>query len=56
MHDQAPLLRQHADYVDPWTFANARDLALLRLRRDLDALGFAGVLEVSRSRRSSTAR
>jgi UV DNA damage endonuclease len=59
---QAPLLKQHADYIDPWTFAEfmqrlhdvrfdimleakAKDLALLKLRRDLDALGLAGVLD-----------
>lgn len=59
---EAPLLRQHADYVDPSTLAHfvgelddvpfdimleakAKDLALLKLRRDLQALGFARVLE-----------
>jgi len=58
---QPPLLRQHADYVDPWTFADfvaglsdlrfdvmleakAKDLALLRLRRDLETIGRADVL------------
>lgn len=58
---EAPLLRQHADYIDPWTVAEfldalrdvrfdvmleakAKDLALLKLRRDLAALGFAHVL------------
>ncbi|MEJ7810436.1 MAG: UV DNA damage repair endonuclease UvsE [Gemmatimonadaceae bacterium] len=50
----APLLSQHADYIDPWTFdafartlrrpvdvmleAKAKDLALLRLRKDLAML------------------
>lgn len=60
---EAPLLRQHADYVDPWTFAHfldalrdrafdvmieakAKDLAVLKLRRDLDSLGFEHVLRV----------
>lgn len=58
---EAPLLRQHADYVDPWTFADflgsladvdfdvmleakAKDLALLRLRQDLEKIGRADVL------------
>jgi UV DNA damage endonuclease len=58
---EAPLLKQHADYIDPWTFADfigslrdvpfdimleakAKDLALLKLRRDLAALGAADVL------------
>jgi UV DNA damage endonuclease len=58
---QAPLLRQHADYVDPWTFAHflgalrdldfdvmleakAKDLALLKLRGDLEKLGCRDVL------------
>jgi UV DNA damage endonuclease len=53
---RAPLLKQHADYIDPWTFtefmaelrnehfdvmleAKAKDLALLKLRRDLVTLG-----------------
>ncbi|HEX2225373.1 MAG TPA: UV DNA damage repair endonuclease UvsE [Thermoanaerobaculia bacterium] len=55
---EAPLLRQHADYVDPWTFADfldgvrdvdfdvmleakAKDLALLRLKDDLERIGRA---------------
>src|SRR5690606_32435504 len=59
---EPPLLRQHADYVDPFTFADflselgdrrfdvmieakAKDLAVLKLRRDLEAIGRAGVLE-----------
>jgi UV DNA damage endonuclease len=58
---EAPLLRQHADYVDPFTFADlagsladldfdvmleakAKDLALLKLRADLRAIGRADVL------------
>jgi UV DNA damage endonuclease len=69
---EAPLLRQHADYVDPWTFADfvgsladlpfdvmleakAKDLALLRLRQDLERIGRADVLlapEPSRLRAS----
>jgi|GEM_PF-143280 len=53
---EPPLLRQHADFVDPWTFADflarladlpfdvmieakAKDLAVIKLRRDLAALG-----------------
>lgn len=56
-----PLLRQHADYVDPWTFAEfldalrdrafdvmieakAKDLAVLKLRDDLETLGREDVL------------
>lgn len=56
-----PLLRQHADYIDPWTFADfmgglrdvrfdvmleakAKDLALLKLRRDLTVINAADVL------------
>lgn len=56
-----PLLRQHADYIDPWTFADflgslmdrrfdvmleakAKDLALLKLERDLESLGRSEVL------------
>jgi UV DNA damage endonuclease len=59
---EPPLLRQHADYIDPWTFAafleelrdlrfdvmleaKAKDLALLKLRSDLRALGREDVLE-----------
>lgn len=62
----APLLRQHADYVDPWTFADfigsladrrfdvmleakAKDLALLKLRADLETIGRAEVLSQPRS-------
>lgn len=58
---EPPLLRQHADYVDPWTFADfldtlrdhrfdvmieakAKDLAVLKLRRDLQTIGRADVL------------
>jgi UV DNA damage endonuclease len=58
---EPPLLRQHADYIDPWTCAEflgelhdrafdvmleakAKDLALLKLRQDLRALGFEWVL------------
>lgn len=58
---EAPLLRQHADYVDPWTFADfldelrdlafdvmieakAKDLAVLKLRNDLDTIGCSRVL------------
>jgi UV DNA damage endonuclease len=58
---EPPLLRQHADYVDPFTFADflseladrrfdvmieakAKDLAALKLRRDLEVIGRAGVL------------
>jgi UV DNA damage endonuclease len=58
---EAPLLRQHADYIDPWTFAEfmqsladvrfdvmleakAKDLALLKLRRDLATLCCSHVL------------
>ena len=58
---EAPLLRQHADYIDPWTFADfldslgehrfdvmleakAKDLALLKLRDDLQRIGHAHVL------------
>lgn len=58
---EAPLLRQHADYIDPWTFADfldslgdprfdvmleakAKDLALLKLRDDLQTIGCAHVL------------
>lgn len=58
---EAPLLRQHADYIDPWTFADflgslgdhrfdvmleakAKDLALLKLRGDLQKIGCAHVL------------
>lgn len=58
---EAPLLRQHADYIDPWTFtefmasvrdvafdvmleAKAKDLALQKLVRDLQALGMSDVL------------
>src|SRR5690606_28177896 len=58
---EPPLLRQHADYVDPFTFADflsqladrcfdvmieakAKDLAVLKLRRDLEAIGRAEVL------------
>lgn len=64
---EAPLLRQHADYVDPWTFADflepladldfdvmleakAKDLALLRLRQDLERLGRTGALRSPSSR------
>lgn len=53
---EPPLLRQHADYIDPWTFADlmdalsdwrfdvmveakAKDLAVLKLRSDLAAIG-----------------
>lgn len=56
-----PLLRQHADYIDPWTFADflatlsdrrfdvmleakAKDLALIKLERDLESLGCSDVL------------
>jgi len=63
---EAPLLRQHADYADPWTFADflgaladvafdvmleakAKDLAVAKLRRDLETLGFAGVLALPRA-------
>ena len=59
---KAPLLRQHADYVDPWTFADfivslsdldfdvmleakAKDLALFRLRNNLQRIGRADVLQ-----------
>lgn len=59
---EAPLLRQHADYIDPWTFADflaalsdldfdvmleakAKDLALFRLRQDLERIGREGVLQ-----------
>ncbi|HEX7091533.1 MAG TPA: UV DNA damage repair endonuclease UvsE [Longimicrobiales bacterium] len=58
---QPPLLRQHADFADPFTFADflsaladrrfdvmveakAKDLAVLKLRRDLAAIGRAEVL------------
>lgn len=58
---EAPLLRQHADYVDPWTLADfleplrdlsfdvmieakAKDLAVLKLRDDLRAIGCEQVL------------
>lgn len=58
---EPPLLRQHADYIDPWTLADflaelhdrafdlmleakAKDLALIKLRRDLAGLGFGWVL------------
>ncbi|HEX6940969.1 MAG TPA: UV DNA damage repair endonuclease UvsE [Longimicrobiales bacterium] len=58
---EPPLLRQHADFVDPWTFADllheirdarcdvmieakAKDLAVLKLRSDLAAIGRADVL------------
>jgi UV DNA damage endonuclease len=58
---QPPLLRQHADYIDPWTFAEflerlgdrkfdvmleakAKDLALLKLRDDLEVIGRERVL------------
>jgi len=58
---EPPLLRQHADYVDPFTFADfvsalgdrrfdvmieakAKDLAVLKLRRDLEAIGREEVL------------
>jgi UV DNA damage endonuclease len=64
---EAPLLRQHADYVDPWTFADflepladldfdvmleakAKDLALIRLRQDLERLGRTGALLAPSSR------
>lgn len=56
-----PMLRQHADFVDPWTFAEllhalrelpfdvmieakAKDVAVLKLRADLERIGRAGVL------------
>lgn len=58
---EPPILRQHADYIDPWSFADfvmafpdqpfdvmleakAKDLALLKLRRDLESLGLERVL------------
>jgi UV DNA damage endonuclease len=64
---EAPLLRQHADYVDPWTFADflepladldfdvmleakAKDLALIRLRQDLERLGRTKALLAPSSR------
>ena len=67
---EAPLLRQHADYIDPWTFADfvgaipdvrfdvmleakAKDLALLKLQRDLAALGLAHVLRGGRGAEAS---
>jgi UV DNA damage endonuclease len=65
---EAPLLRHHADFIDPWTFADfvgslgdlrfdvmleakAKDLALLRLRTDLEKIGCAEVLRVGRRER-----
>ncbi len=59
---EPPLLRQHADYVDPWTCAEllaslrevdfdvmleakAKDLAVIKLRRDLGLLGLDEMLE-----------
>jgi len=60
---EPPLLRQHADFVDPWTFAElldeirdlecdvmieakAKDLAVLKLRSDLEVIGRSEVLGV----------
>ena len=58
---EPPLLRQHADFIDPWTFADllarladlpfdvmieakAKDLAVIKLRRDLAAIDRAETL------------
>src|SRR5690606_3837240 len=67
---EPPLLRQHADFIDPWTFADfldeladqhfdimieakAKDLAVLKLRSDLESLDHLAVLLRPETRRSA---
>lgn len=67
---EPPLLRQHADFVDPWTFAElldqirdlpcdvmieakAKDLAVVKLRSDLAAIGREEVLVAPGMRRAA---